>query len=244
MKYSFLVLFITLITSCSHAQNSSNTTPELTITNNSITYEQWKKDALSDIRLYPKFGDVVKNEDQKAADQVLIESYTKQHGGRREGSEVLVGLGFNYLSQGNVKTAMYRFNQAWLLDPENENVFWGYACVYFRMGELDLALAQLNEGLNFNAKSSNILTDMGTIHLAIFHENNDKEDYHKGLDYLKQSYSIDPKNTNTLFKLSSAYLMDGDCSNALKYFNECKTLGSKLITEEYVAAISRECNNK
>jgi tetratricopeptide (TPR) repeat protein len=244
MKFTFIFLFVVVLSACSNAQVSDNTSTESTLTNNSISYEKWKNDALSDIRLYPKFGDAVKDEAQKAADQTLIEAYTKQQGSRREGPEVLVGLGFNYLYQGDIKTAMYRFNQAWLLDPENENAFWGFASVYSTMGELDLALDQLNEGLKLNPKSSNILTDLGTIHMAFFYKTDDEQEYNKGIDLLKQSYNIDSKNTNTIFKLSAAYLKNADCANALRYYNECKALGSKLITQEYTAAIEKGYNTK
>lgn len=241
MKFILILLFGALQTSCGNAQVNPDTKTEISVLQSSLTYEQWKKDAASDIRLYPKFGDAVKDEAQLAADQALIEDYTKQQGSRRKGSEVLVGLGFNYLYRGDVKTAMYRFNQAWLLDPENENAFWGFASVYFSLKAFDLSLKQLNEGLKLNPKSSNILTDIGTIHMTYYQEDNDEKEFKKAMAFFTQSYDIDPKNTNTLFKRSAAYLMHQDCTNALKYYNECKALGSKLITEEYVASIEKAC---
>jgi hypothetical protein len=91
-----------------------------------INYKDWKKEAKENIRLLPKYGNKPKTKDQLAADNQLIEDYIKQEGSRSKASEVLIKIGFNYLYKGDIRTAMYRFNQAWLLDPENENVFWGW----------------------------------------------------------------------------------------------------------------------
>jgi tetratricopeptide (TPR) repeat protein len=237
----FFLLFFAVFSACSNAQLGKNTSTETIVTSNNISYEQWKKDAKSDIRLLPKFGNAVKNEAQNAADQELIEEYTKQEGTRQKGSEVLVNLGFHYYYQGDIKTAMYRFNQAWLLDPENENALWGFASVYFALGNLSYALEELNEGLKLNPKSTKILTDIATIHMALFQNTNDEREFGKAINLFKQSYAIDPKNQNTVYKLSGAYLMKNDCNKALKYYNECKSLGGKPITKEYVDAIAVGC---
>ncbi|MDB5012786.1 MAG: hypothetical protein JWQ25_988, partial [Daejeonella sp.] len=116
MKYSltFIILFITTFT-----------------LGQQITYTKWKEDAKTEIRLLPKFGNAPKTKEQKAADQKLIETYLAQEGTSRKASDLLVKLGFDYLYKNDLKTAMFRFNQAWLLDPKNENAFWGFGAIYF-----------------------------------------------------------------------------------------------------------------
>ena len=235
----FILLFCSLLTACINAQDRKSNGA-----NTKIAYEEWKDEAKLNIRLFPKFGGAVKNEEQKKADQELIETYTKQQGTRHKGSEVLVKLGFDYFYKGDLRTAMYRFNQAWLLDPKNENAFWGFASIYFNFGDLDNAMKQLNEGLELNPRSSNILTDKGTIHFALFQPHHDQKELSAAADLFRQSYAIDPKNQNTLFKLSVVYFIKNDCNNALKYYKECKALGGKPLTQEYIQAIEKSCGNK
>lgn len=245
MKYPFIiVLFCFALNACSNGQDRTNNNPDINIPNHKITYEEWKEEAKSNIRLLPKFGDAVKDEDQKEADQELIKDCIKQYGTRHKGSEQLVNLGFDYLYRGDPKTAMYRFNQAWLLDPENENALWGYAVIYFNFGDIENAMKQLSEGLELNPKSSNILTDIATIHVIFFQTHNDQKELATALDLFTKSYAIDPKNQNTLFKLSNVYFMKEDCNNALKYYNECKALGGKPLTKEYIQDIEKSCENK
>jgi len=92
-----------------------------------MSYDDWKKEAATEINLQPEYGNVKKTKEQLEDDRTFIETVLKQDTTRRKGSEHLVGLGFNYLARGDMETAMKRFNQAWLLDPKNENAYWGLA---------------------------------------------------------------------------------------------------------------------
>jgi Tfp pilus assembly protein PilF len=174
-------------------------------TGQNMSYSEWKKEAKEDIRLFPKYGEVPKTKEQKLADQELIDDYVKQEGSRMKAFELLVRLGFNYLYKGDLKTAMYRFNQAWILEPENANCFWGFGAIYFTFGDYENALKQYDEGLKVDANSSGILTDKATIFMTKYMNNHIENDYNEALTLFRKSYSISPKNQNTLFKLSVCY---------------------------------------
>jgi len=226
MRYTFTIICI-FISYLSFAQN--------------ISYKDWKKEAKENIRLLPKYGNKPKNEDQLSADSQLIKNYVKQEGTRLKASEVLIELGFNYLYQGDVKTAMYRFNQAWLLDPENENVYWGWGAVYFTFNDTSRALEQYDEGLNKNPENSNILTDKATIFMTKYHETQDKTSLSSAISLFSKSYSIDSLNQNTSYKLSVAHFLAKDCDNALRFYEICEKLGGKPIQEEYTKALHSAC---
>lgn len=206
-----------------------------------IDAESWKKEAQTNIRLAPKYGNAIKSEAEKVADAELIKSYTEREGTARKASELLVQLGFSYLNKGDLKTAMYRFNQAWLLDPKNENVQWGFGGVYFRLGDFESAIEQYDEGLKINPKSSDILTDKATIYVSKYDKSESAADLKMATSLFKQSYKFDPKNQNTLFKMSVLYYITDDCVNAKRYFLECKKLGGKQITPGYEEALYKKC---
>jgi len=206
-----------------------------------MSYEQWNAEAQTNIRLLPKYGNQPKNEQQKALDDKLIEDYIKRDGSREKGSETLIGLGFKYLYGGDVKTAMYRFNQAWLLNPDNVNVYWGYGAIYMTLGDDEKALAQYNEGLTVNPKSANLLTDKATVYLGRFYRDEKNEDLNKATALLLESYAVDNKNQNTTFKLSICYYLQEDCKNALRYLKECDKAGGQPVTNEYRKDLENNC---
>lgn len=228
MKY-YIILIALFITHLTFAQT--------------INYNEWKERAKTDIRLSPKYGNATKTKEQKELDEKLIKDYLAQAGTHRKASDLLIKLGFDYLYKQDLKTAMFRFNQAWLLDPKNENVFWGFGAVYFSLRDLAAALKQYDEGLKLNPNSSNLLTDKATAYMLSYSNSNKVKDLNLALELFKKSYSIDPKNQNTLFKISACYFTKNDCINARKFYNECKKLGGRPITEEYTNALNNKCKN-
>lgn len=227
MTKSLLTIIITLTSFLGYGQ--------------SATYMMWKMEAQNNLRLLPKYGNIEKTEEQKAADQEFIKTTLQTEGTKEKASEHLVQLGFSYLGKRDFKTAMYRFNQAWLLNPHNENAFWGFGGVYFSFSDFENAIKQYDEGLLLNPKSSNILTDKATVYMTKFNQEQDPKDLALAIDLFKASYEIDPKNQNTLFKLSVCYFLKADCENARKFYEQCKLLGGKPLTKEYTEALDKAC---
>lgn len=79
----------------------------------------------------PMYGgmDRSKVPELKAGDDKFIKDVTAQYGSRERASRVWVNQGFAFYEQDKLGMAMRRFNQAWLLDPTNSEVYWGFAAV-------------------------------------------------------------------------------------------------------------------
>jgi tetratricopeptide (TPR) repeat protein len=226
----------------------------LTTFGQQMTSEQWEEEAKTNIRLLPKYGHVEKTEAQKKSDQEFIETVLKQDSSNRKASDHMISLGFKYLNR-DIKTAMYRFNQAYLLDSTNTDIYWGFGGVYMTLGLYSKAENQYKEGLAINPNNTHLLTDYGTNFLAQYYPmqmmpkndyvKNPKEEAIKLLDsaitYMTKSYQIDMKDQNTTFKLSICYWNKGDCDNAWKYYNICQELGGQPITEDYTNDLKKKC---
>ncbi len=206
-----------------------------------LDYSSWKEESKNNIRLLPEYGNVTKSKEQKEADDDFIKLSLQQDGTREKASEHMVELGFSYLYKKDLRTAMYRFNQAWLLNPKNENAYWGFGAIYFTFNDFDNAMTQYTKGLKINPKSSSILTDKATVYLTKFNTLGGKVNLDSATNIFKRSYLADPKNQNTLFKLSVCYFMSDNCKDALKYYEECKVLGGQPITKEYTEALNKKC---
>lgn len=226
MKY-ILTIVIVLVALSSFAQQ--------------ITYKEWQEEAATEINLRPEYGNVEKSKEQIQLDQEFIKTALEQDGTNRKASEHMVQLGFSYLYRGDIKTAMRRFNQAWLLDAKNENAYWGFGSVYFTFSDYNEALKQLEKGLSINPNSSNILTDKATIYMSIYMNKQNADYLNKAITLFNQSYKIDPLNQNTLFKLSAAYFYEKDCTNARKFYDKCMKLGGKPIPSGYTDALNNQC---
>jgi Tfp pilus assembly protein PilF len=212
-----------------------------------MSMSEWDKLSSQDIRLLPKYGYVLKSPEQREADQSLIKTSLKQDTTPKKASAHFIRLGFNYLYKNDLKTAMYRFNQAYLIDSTNTDIYWGYGAVYMTLQNYQKAKRQYTYGLAINPENTHLLTDLATYYMdqyyALLAESQKDELGNLGtaIDYLTKSYTIDPKDQNTLFKLSACFLNKSDCRNARKYYDACKALGGSPITEEYTKALGEKC---
>lgn len=223
----------------------------------SQSFEEWEKESLTNNRLLPRYGNKPKTPAQIDADSAYIKQIMglPQFKTRREASDHLIHLGFQYYYRQDFKTAMYRFNQAYLLDSTNTDIFWGYGAIYMFFGRFDLAKEQYDQGLSIEPDNTHLLTDLATYFMQHFYvikempRNNHVKDPEKeamryldsALFYLQKSYKLDPKDVNTTYKLSIAYWNKGDCDNAWKYYDACVALGGKPITEAYTRDLKKKC---
>ena len=206
-----------------------------------MTYEEWQEESATNKRLLPKYGHMIKTTEEKESDETFINSMLETDSSRRNGSESLVELGFNYLSRGDVKTAMFRFNQAWLLDSLNPNVYWGYGTIYSFFLKTEEQISQYEEGLKLDPSNTNILTDYATIYLGNFYDSSNKYNLYLAIEYLRKSYLADPENYNTLFKLSICYYNLDDCYFAWQYWDKSVEFGGMPIMENFTRDLRKKC---
>jgi Tfp pilus assembly protein PilF len=77
----------------------------------------------------PMYGLIAKSDELKKADQTFIDGVIAKYETREAGSKVWVNHGWAEFRKKDFKTAMMRFNQAWLLDAENGDTYYGFALV-------------------------------------------------------------------------------------------------------------------
>lgn len=103
----------------------------------SSLYAQTKEELLillndhGKINLVPMYGEgkVEKTEDLKEADRKIIEDETKQFGTKDSACIMFNRTAWNYFYEGDLKIAMRRFNQAWLLDSNNASEYFGFSAI-------------------------------------------------------------------------------------------------------------------
>lgn len=238
-----LILSIALFSLTTFGQKYSD------VMSQQMTSEKWNEEAKTNIRLLPKYGHFAKTDAQKKSDKEFIETTLKQDSTNRKASDHMVLLGFNYLNR-DIKTAMYRFNQAYLLDSTNTDIYWGFGAIYMTLGEFSKAEQQYLQGLSIDPKNTHLLTDYATYFIAQYSmllpiEPKDKlGNLKSAIKYLEKSYKLNPLDPNTTFKLSVCFWYKNDCDKAWQYYDECMLLGGQPITEEYTTDLTAKCKRK
>ncbi|MBU1105152.1 MAG: tetratricopeptide repeat protein [Candidatus Riflebacteria bacterium] len=112
--------------------------------------------------LVPMFGGAEKNAIQVAADESFIQDVVKAVGSRDKGSEEFVKKGWAaFFDKHDPATAMMRFNQAWLLNPENSDVLWGFGVVSGAMNNIDSSVKFLRQAAEKLTNNARVQADLG-----------------------------------------------------------------------------------
>lgn len=117
----------------------------------------------------PMFGQpkIPRPDNLKKADEEFIRDSTLRFGNRAAGSNALATQGWAAIRAKQPDVAMQRFNHAWLLNPKNFRVFWGFGALLSERGRLKEALEHLEtarELVDDSVQRVALLCDLGTVH--------------------------------------------------------------------------------
>ena len=189
-----------------------------------------------DPSLVPMYGGLDRQSEPvlKGADDAFIEGTTKEFGSREAASREFTDQGFRFYHDDDLQTAMRRFNQGWLLDPSNPDVFYGFMavlndqgsyCESLRMGEKAFEL-----GLERDVYT---LADAGRVHTLCAMLDKSIDDSTKSA-YIKRSSEYftealkSQKDTQYVYgHWASASYAVGDYAGAWRYVNLQKQHGGK-----------------
>jgi len=88
----------------------------------------------------PFFGFAAKNSEEKAADDKFVSAIVEATGSREKAFDETTMRGWRAINTGKIKEAAVRFNQAFLILPEQSRVFHGFAVVaQAQFNDLDAA---------------------------------------------------------------------------------------------------------
>ncbi len=145
MKYYITFIALMLFTGCSNAQNPINT--------------QNTEPCLQGINLIPLYGDgsIQKCPQQKESDENFLKYCDSIFPSRKDAAIAYVEMAWKYAEQNNRDNATKRFNQAWLLDKTNADVYWGLGIIQGSKQLYDEAEVLFKKSIELNPNNEKVL---------------------------------------------------------------------------------------
>ena len=99
----------------------------------------------------PMYGNKPFTEEQKKLNDQVVSEVIKGAGSKQAALERTIKLAWQYFYEKNdPETAMKRFNQAWLIDPNNDEVFYGFGFLTSVQGKTAEAIPLYKKALELN----------------------------------------------------------------------------------------------
>ena len=166
----------------------------------------------------PMYGGIEKNEAQKKADADLMAGIQARGQTLEQGSESAVRLGWEafHKKDRDLTVAMMRFNQAWMLDPENGDAYHGFALVRHEQGSppaevekyFQLAVSKPKVGINAYVDYGRFLWT--------------QKKYQESLAQLHKALEIDPRAWKARSHISFVYYKMGDYASACEWAKKAR----------------------
>jgi len=188
------------------------------------------------INLLPKYGLHPKTPAQKRADDKFLKTMDDSFNGDREkAAEAGASIGWKYLRKGEPKTAIRRFNQAWMLDQSNGSAIWGMAAYMGSKGKYVQSFELFEEAKKYMVDDVNFLVDYArTVGFAGIELKNDRY-IQRALSSFETLYEREPRHTLNIQNWAIVLYYMGNYSEAWKKIELAeKTPRNKEIDQNFV----------
>jgi len=181
------------------------------------------------INILPMYGEVKKCEQQIELDKEFILESEKQFKNRKKASEYYVSKGWEYFYKNDDDTSMKRFNQAWLLDNSNPQIYWGFGNILGKKNEFVESVKYLKKSIAMDPNNAKVYECISTSYGQIFYKTKEIKYLNLRIENLKKAIKIEPKNGRAFGELANtyAYLMQKD--SLVKYIKKTDEIDSKFV---------------
>ena len=199
------------------------------------------------------YGGIEKTPAEIENDNKLIETVTKNQT-REDASREASGLGWEYFYDNDLKTAMKRFNQAWLLDSDNPHVYWGFGVLIatqarkeWAVSKIDQSIEMLEKANRLSPPNAGLLMDLGYSYTVkgLFEKKKYNRSGQKFFDKANALYNqasrTDPFEL-LYYNWASSLLYEGKYEEALSITEQAKKLNFK-IPKELIKDIKKKIRN-
>jgi tetratricopeptide (TPR) repeat protein len=200
--------------------------------------ETAKKETLSvdnqDVKFLPLFGSKKKAEEEMLNATEFLIKCDKSFKDRLDASKFFAERGWEYLNEGLLDTATYRFNLCFLLNQENVEAYWGLGSISYQKGNFEESTKLLRKGLSLAPENPTLMVDIATVQLACYKSKRNCDDIDDALRLLEKSLQTDPSNANGWLKYSIAEFQLEHYEKAWEYLHKCRSLDISFVDTSYL----------
>ncbi|WP_113651555.1 tetratricopeptide repeat protein [Pedobacter namyangjuensis] len=182
--------------------------------------------------LLPMYGGLPKCDQQLKADKDFFAFVDTKFDSRSSASLSYAKLGWDYFYKNDLETSMKRFNQAWLLDSLNANVYWGFGNLLGRQQQFQVSIPHFEKSLKLKPNNSKVYESIASSYGQLFASSQKREFLDKAVDALKKADALDRSNARILSQLTSAYSYFKQKDSAIKYLKLTDKIDPKAINPQ------------
>lgn len=224
-----------------------------------------------EINLIPMYGypDIEKNAWQKKMDEqfircVVADNSTAQSSvstvastptsscpnpfpTKAQASNAMANLGWKYLRSGDGATAMKRFNQAWLLNENNYQAFWGFGTLSAMQNKLDKGISYFEKALSLldnENQRSRLLNDTAEAYSMQGAYQTDKTksqaSFARANALLEEAVKLALQNSNIYITWAISLYREENYPKSWEMVKKARSLSGRTIPPNFIEALTKK----
>ncbi|MBU1820046.1 MAG: hypothetical protein KKG00_00860 [Bacteroidetes bacterium] len=189
---------------------------------------------LAERRVLPLFGEQRKTSEQIEEEIKFLSECDKMFTNRDEASTFFAARAWEYVQEGRLDTAAYRFNLAYLLNEKNVDAFWGLGVICYQKNMLEDAERMMRRGVEVAPENVPLMVDLSTIELRHYNEKKEPQDLEESYQLLKRAATLDTTYAQTFYNLALAEFYRADYPNAWNALHTGRKLNFQLVDFQFV----------
>jgi tetratricopeptide (TPR) repeat protein len=198
------------------------------------------QDCKEGINLLPMYGNVVKCPEQVQSDIDFLAFADTKFTDRKEAAIAYIKLGWNYFGKNDNETSMKRFNQAWLLDSLNADIYWGFGNLLGRMGKYQSSIPYFEKSIKLYPGNAKVYENLATSYGQLFTKTRELVNLNQAVVNLRKANNLDKNNPRILAQLTAAYTYFPKKDSAYKYLDLTDKIDQKAINPEVREALKQK----
>jgi Tfp pilus assembly protein PilF len=186
----------------------------------------------------PMFGKTARTEIQQKQDQKFLRSSDANFSTRKEASNFFIERGWEYLNEGQTDTAMYRFNLAWLLNPDNKDTYWAFGLITAGKGNPKEAIGYYEKAMSLSPKNSMLLSDLAASYVMLYEQKKKKKLLKQATAYLTQAISSDTQNAYAYYTLSQVNYHGSNYKQAWENLHKGRVINMAMLDYTYLLKLT------
>lgn len=187
-----------------------------------------------DPKVLPMFGGGFKTEQQQKQDEKFLKSCDASFTSRTEASKFFMERGWEYFSEGQIDTAMYRFNLAWLLNPGNGETYWAFGLISAATDKPKEALKLYEKALEYEPENSLLFSDIASAYILAYKSEKKKKHLKNASKSLDKALRLDKSNSFALYSISEVKFLEKKYSDAWTFLHQAREIDMANMNYSYL----------
>ena len=179
------------------------------------------------------------------ADRQFVEAAVRESGSKEAAARLATQRGWKQLKQGDAEVAIQSFNQAYLLDPNNAEIYWGLGVAMTQQERHDIAVRLFARALALDPQNPRLLADIGLAHAyaaaGMTHDPVEQAKRLQGaMPWFDAAEKLDPTYATTFVNRAIALFFLGKYSESWMNVEKAEAIDRTSVDQKLLADLSKK----